>query len=972
MANAAAEPEPNESTVNNVVSPPASSPDEKQEATLAVKIKKERATETPDQLLLPPQPPPPSLILNPPAVSQEDQLRQLLQQTPTVSSTAAVSPVVTTINGTILRSSSTSNASSNSRVNNCTLPSNQRTIDSYFTSKNNSVAAAAAPATTDCSKEDECKTPPVDLESVRGIFGWTTLEGVYIPFILRGEERFTAVRIIEKSLLKKFLQALPPDVYSCTYIKSYFITEVEAKLLNEINIKHCDRYYGNDNFSIKDLVVLLNDVEQLYEFLSTCYYKLTRPSANGSQLNNGRCGIIKIERSAIPYVLRNDVRYVPLSLFEQSSAIKALDLKAEKLELWEMSYVKFCCKVAGISDDFIRQDSCLVVSLDDLQHTVGTKLHFEEWWPSSSTASVSTPNVTQRNHIHQPNKIDSKDSKYQRVVEKSKNDALLNDNEIQRNLRASLQQPPLPRALPASGWYDPGSGVITESVRGSISSSREQQIAAKSSSRTVTSQNLNSCQNGIISSPSSSVSSYPISDLLSPAFQLSTALPLSKLQAYLCSGQYWGAASSYLQSGYPTQMPMVCQNPSLDRQVGDHRRMEQARSMRATSNVVQAHSNSGRMPSKSNYTLPIQNQVASALMLPPMLQVNSDLLSRDCRKDSKSHDEQRSPFYPDGQYRGLPKVASSHHTVASSILNGSRESSVLSNGIRTSTTRATTSTSSSNLQNITDSFLAKHLLGINRTSPRLENYVVAPGNVQSLAGKMSSPKPANQVPAHVSNYQNCRIPIQLDSSKTMTSHSATSAGSSLDMFVGSATGQSKLHQLLSTSSTDSAPMEPQDLSIGNRIVAMHNSSKLRNSATSNPSSHDVGGYEVQHLNVSGIKFRAIVTVLSHSKGPPMVPLSELERRILPLFPTDYYEQILTKGLGVQLYKSSRGQVEILKKYGNCTLGDKSSLLICADDLKRCLPHLQKFACTMTKLRTPHMDEAVQSKRLRMETETAVT
>lgn len=254
-------------------------------------------------------------------------------------------------------------------------PGGQRTIQSYF--------APSKPTAVVCEKPDneDPKAVVIDQESIRGIFGWTTLEGVHIPFILRQEEKFTAVRIIERTLLKKYLQALPTDVYSCTYIKSYFITENEAKLLNEINLKHCERQFGHELFSSKDLVVHLSDVEQLYEFLSTCYHKLTRPQLPGGSKED-RCGIIRVDGSTVPYVRRNGTKFVPLSLFERDSE-KSLEAKAETLEPWEASYLKFCCKMAGIEHEFLK-DPCAAVPVADVFRTAG-----EEWWPPSLQPSVS-------------------------------------------------------------------------------------------------------------------------------------------------------------------------------------------------------------------------------------------------------------------------------------------------------------------------------------------------------------------------------------------------------------------------------------------------------------------------------------------------------------------------------------------------------------------------------------------------------
>ena len=81
---------------------------------------------------------------------------------------------------------------------------------------------------------------PVDDESNRGRFGWTTFEtlitgeNVHIPYIFRAREKYCAVKMLKQKLFRKSLDA---EIYSFTPIRSYYITQVESKLLNEINME---------------------------------------------------------------------------------------------------------------------------------------------------------------------------------------------------------------------------------------------------------------------------------------------------------------------------------------------------------------------------------------------------------------------------------------------------------------------------------------------------------------------------------------------------------------------------------------------------------------------------------------------------------------------------------------------------------------------------------------------------------------
>lgn len=108
----------------------------------------------------------------------------------------------------------------------------------------------------------------IDDDSRKGRFGWAEFEKNQIPYIFRnsGEkcEKYTSVRMVERKLLNKFLSVLPTEVNSCHCIRSYYITDHEAKLLNEINIKHADLHFGKEAFTTKDLVVRMADAKEFY------------------------------------------------------------------------------------------------------------------------------------------------------------------------------------------------------------------------------------------------------------------------------------------------------------------------------------------------------------------------------------------------------------------------------------------------------------------------------------------------------------------------------------------------------------------------------------------------------------------------------------------------------------------------------------------------------------------------------------
>jgi len=240
---------------------------------------------------------------------------------------------------------------------------------------------------------------PIDEESKKGRFGWFDIEKVFLPLIFRyGTDKYTSVRMVERKLLNRFLQVLPAEVNNCTCIRSYYITDSESKLLNEINLKHTDCSFGKEAFTSKDLVVRLKDAKEFQQFLDLCHKKLVLKKSNASD----RCGFFRINgESVVPYTVKEGTKYVPLFYFEGET--EHLKLKSEVVDGWDLAYLKFCCKVQGIRNELFANDVCKVVALDEIKGHFPSGTTFEDYWPAKgsiepvqSRHGVSAGNWTQK------------------------------------------------------------------------------------------------------------------------------------------------------------------------------------------------------------------------------------------------------------------------------------------------------------------------------------------------------------------------------------------------------------------------------------------------------------------------------------------------------------------------------------------------------------------------------------------------
>lgn len=270
----------------------------------------------------------------------------------------------------------------------------QPTLHNYLPASGSSggcgPGGASKSAEAKAKEEGEKK---IDNDSRRGRFGWCEFEKNYIPFVFRGAnaDKYTSVRMVERKFLCRFLTVLPPEVNSCHCIRSYYITDGESKLLNEINLKHADCYFGKEAFTTKDLVVRLKDAKEFYRFLDLCYKKLVLKKSNASD----RCGFFRINgESVVPYTVRENVKYVPLFYFEGET--DHLKLKSDQVDGWDLAYLKFCCKVQGIRNELFAAEVCRVVALEEIKGHFPPGTTFEDYWPAKGSIE---PVNAQRNPV---------------------------------------------------------------------------------------------------------------------------------------------------------------------------------------------------------------------------------------------------------------------------------------------------------------------------------------------------------------------------------------------------------------------------------------------------------------------------------------------------------------------------------------------------------------------------------------------
>lgn len=115
-----------------------------------------------------------------------------------------------------------------------------------------------------------------------------------------------------------------------------------------------------------------------------------------------KCGFFRINReSVVPYTVKDTIKYVPLFYFEGET--DHLKLKSDKVEGWDLAYLKFCCKVQGIRNELFAADTCRVVALEEIKGHFPSGTTFEDYWPAKGSIEpvhhsqrVSAGNWTQK------------------------------------------------------------------------------------------------------------------------------------------------------------------------------------------------------------------------------------------------------------------------------------------------------------------------------------------------------------------------------------------------------------------------------------------------------------------------------------------------------------------------------------------------------------------------------------------------
>jgi len=232
----------------------------------------------------------------------------------------------------------------------------------------------------------------LDHDSVRGRFGWSEIENKFIPHIFRGpkQEKFVSVRMFQEKIINTCLLHLPNEIVSFNKIESWHITQSESRLFNEINYLHSGGFFGKANFNFMDQIITLKDAIEFHDFLIQCQHTIIKKQRNASK----RCGFIRIAgESVIPFTTNGSSgKFVPLFYLEEVSD----GLRSESITIngWDLTYLKYCCRIQGIKPHLYQPAECLVVPLDLIKNYFPPGTMFEDYWPQKINVPINEKNIS--------------------------------------------------------------------------------------------------------------------------------------------------------------------------------------------------------------------------------------------------------------------------------------------------------------------------------------------------------------------------------------------------------------------------------------------------------------------------------------------------------------------------------------------------------------------------------------------------
>ena len=153
--------------------------------------------------------------------------------------------------------------------------------------------------------------------SVRDKFGWLSIEGVDVPYILReAKEKFIPVRVVEGSILSYYPSTYPKEIEERPPLVCHYMKPEEITLLN----KCCKQQGVPEQFTSSDPVVKLSDFLDFFGIVKEAYPDVV-VGRRTPPVGVPDYGWVLVKDALVPYVMRDGSRLAPLNVIRGAAQL---------------------------------------------------------------------------------------------------------------------------------------------------------------------------------------------------------------------------------------------------------------------------------------------------------------------------------------------------------------------------------------------------------------------------------------------------------------------------------------------------------------------------------------------------------------------------------------------------------------------------------------------------------------------------
>ncbi|XP_052098067.1 uncharacterized protein LOC127732899 isoform X2 [Mytilus californianus] len=221
---------------------------------------------------------------------------------------------------------------------------------------------------TNASFNDPKTVNVQESEPMEGLFGWTLIDKVYIPYIFRADnKRYVCVRLLEQKLLKKYPNFFPKELANREPLTSSFIKPNECRVFNQLYQMQSKGKLEIPLFNQEDVVVLLSEFMGFYSVVQKTYPDCCHLpcDSNKRKRRSIKSGWVQINNTIIPYVCRSEIKFLPLAVLTHAASISVPSEGVPPTDN-ECDELNRRCSAEGFK--FTFKPSTRIVSIKEIQN----------------------------------------------------------------------------------------------------------------------------------------------------------------------------------------------------------------------------------------------------------------------------------------------------------------------------------------------------------------------------------------------------------------------------------------------------------------------------------------------------------------------------------------------------------------------------------------------------------------------------